>query len=260
VIVEDERGPDGAVARAATVFLTGRECPWRCTMCDLWKYTTVANTPVGAIPRQLDQALAEIGPDVRTIKLYNAGSFFDPRAVPEADYPDIASRLARFSRVVVESHPALVGPRLDLWKALLPARLEVAMGLETAHPEALAQLNKGMTVYGFQQAARELRVRGVDLRVFLLAPAPGVPPAEQEVWILRSLELALECGASVVSLIPLRGAEPPRLQDLLRWFAASLAHARGRARVFLDLWDLEGSAAHRGLLQAMNHQQAACRP
>ena len=39
VIVEDEYGEDGAIARVATVFLTGRECPWRCVMCDLWRYT-----------------------------------------------------------------------------------------------------------------------------------------------------------------------------------------------------------------------------
>ena len=50
LIVEDERTADGAVARVATVFLTGRECPWRCAMCDLWRYTTVADTPRGRDP------------------------------------------------------------------------------------------------------------------------------------------------------------------------------------------------------------------
>src|SRR5438067_1389138 len=30
IAVEDERAADGTIARSATVFLTGRECPWRC--------------------------------------------------------------------------------------------------------------------------------------------------------------------------------------------------------------------------------------
>jgi hypothetical protein len=36
LVVEDERTAEGRAARSATVFLTGRECPWRCVMCDLW--------------------------------------------------------------------------------------------------------------------------------------------------------------------------------------------------------------------------------
>ena len=47
LIVEDERTAEGSIARVATVFLTGRECPWRCAMCDLWRYTTAGDTPAG---------------------------------------------------------------------------------------------------------------------------------------------------------------------------------------------------------------------
>ena len=44
-------------------------------------------------------------PPVSRVKLYNAGSFFDPNAVPREDHAAIASRLEGFERVVVESHP-----------------------------------------------------------------------------------------------------------------------------------------------------------
>src|SRR5579872_4972374 len=80
LIVEDERTDDGPIARVATVFLTGRECPWRCTMCDLWRYTTRDDTPAGAIPAQIDAARAvwrERGESISRIKLYNASNFFD---------------------------------------------------------------------------------------------------------------------------------------------------------------------------------------
>ena len=43
---------------ATTIFLAGRECPWRCVMCDLWRETTEADTPPGAIPHQIEAAPA----------------------------------------------------------------------------------------------------------------------------------------------------------------------------------------------------------
>jgi uncharacterized Fe-S cluster-containing MiaB family protein len=80
LIVEDEATAEGRSARMATVFLTGRECPWRCAMCDLWLHTTVGDTPRGAIPAQLAAARKELARErdpVTRLKLYNAGSFFD---------------------------------------------------------------------------------------------------------------------------------------------------------------------------------------
>jgi uncharacterized Fe-S cluster-containing MiaB family protein len=306
MIVEDERAEDGAIARVATVFLTGRECPWRCVMCDLWRYTIEEDTPVGAIPAQIAAArqavCASAGawaesrvPRVSRIKLYNAGSFFDTRAVPESDYDDIAAQLVGLESVVVESHPALIGARVDRFldalarqrarsgrddaprsEALLP-RLEVAMGLETAHPDALERLHKRVTLERFAQAAGDLRRRDVALRVFLLISPPFIPADEQDAWLLRSVDFAFACGASVVSLVPTRPGNgalealqeegrftAPTLEDIERSFAAALVHAQ-RGRIFVDLWDLErfadagldasGFAARRERLRLMNLEQ-----
>ncbi len=284
LLVEDERAADGTIARVATVFLTGRECPWRCVMCDLWQHTTESDTPRGAIAAQVAAAckiLDESGEHVGQIKLYNAGSFFDPRAVPDDDYDAVAADLARFPRIIVESHPSLVGARtarfLDaLRRHQATPALEVAMGLETAHPGALERLHKRMTVDGFLLAAHRLESLGVALRVFVLVSPPFVPAAEQDEWLLRSIDTALAAGASVVSLIPTRPGNgaleglagegsflSPRLHDLER----SLALARdlvpdGGARIFADVWDLERFAdcarcldARRARLRAMNLEQ-----
>ena len=277
-VVEDERTHDGTIARVATVLLTGRECPWRCAMCDLWQYTLEEDTPRGAIPGQIADAMKALpdGPDrVSQIKLYNAGSFFDPRAVPEDDYDAVAALLTGLDRVIVESHPSLVGPRVDRFAAALDARLEVAMGLETVHPDALELLHKRMTVEMFSGAASRLRERGVALRVFLLIHPPFVPDAEQDGWLARSVEHALACGATAVSLIPTRAGNgamealaaeghfrAPSLGDVERSMELALAQARGCGRVFVDLWDIERLAdgehdfdARRARLQAMNLQQ-----
>src|SRR4051794_23540989 len=190
--VEDEVTERGDVARVGTIFLTGRECPWRCAMCDLWRFTTRADTPAGAIPAQVAAARQywrDRDEPVARIKLYNASNFFDPHAVPETDYPAIASALAGMDQVIVESHPSLIGPRVERFASMLQdPSLEVAMGLETVHPAALEGLNKRMTTDDFAQAAAWLRERGISLRVFLLIYPPFIAIEEQDRWLLESVE------------------------------------------------------------------------
>lgn len=252
--VEEERSDSGEIVPVATVFLTNRECPWRCVMCDLWQNTVVEPVSAGAIPEQIDRALAGLaagGPAPRQIKLYNSGSFFDVRAVPPDDHPAIAQCVDSFERVIVECHPSLVGPEVLRFRDRLAGRLEVAMGLETAHPAVLEKLNKGMTLEDFMRAAEFLMEQGVVLRAFILVRPPFLPEeAEAQHWALRSIDFAFDCGASVVSLIPTRegnGAmealetlgqfSPPRLEDLEA--AAEYGISLRRGRVFADLWDLE---------------------
>jgi archaeosine synthase beta-subunit len=247
--VEEERGESGEGASIATIFLTNRECPWRCLMCDLWKHTLTETVPVGAIPAQIDHALSRL-PPARRIKLYNSGSFFDPRAIPPEDHPAIADRLRGFERVIVECHPALVGESVVRFRGRLTGRLEVALGLEIAHPEVLLKLNKRMTLDQFRRAAEFLRDHGIALRVFILVKPPFLDEAEALTWAKRSLDFAFDCGAAAAALIPTRlgnGAlealaaqgqfAPPRLGTL----EAALDYGVGlrRGRVFADLWDLE---------------------
>jgi len=458
-LVEEERAESGAIVSVATIFLTNRECPWRCVMCDLWKNTLTETVPSGAIPAQIDYALAELSkqrsagfqpassgdivvagdcreqresrdapavmptrkmslkrhspsprpsppgegeacaarsplpsarlklpsmmPALRQIKLYNSGSFFDPRAVPPEDHEAIAQRAATFERVIVECHPALIGesalkfrdllsatdangvdlppvrelslkkrppsPRGEnspkqfsapralepasrpLTPPLLPSegervpegrvrgklqaqgepdspdqvsgprvplrrvhtsggghgraattRLEVAMGLETAHPQVLEKLNKRMTLDQFRRAAEFLQKNDIALRVFILVKPPLLDETEALLWAKRSIDFAFDCGATVASLIPTRFVNcaletlaengefsPPKLATL----EAALDYGVGldRGRVFADLWDLEKFSdcpacfkQRRSRLREMNLRQvirprAACR-
>jgi archaeosine synthase beta-subunit len=248
-LVEPEVGPDGQPVDVATVFLTNRECPYRCLMCDLWRNTLAESVPDGAIAAQVRHALERL-PPARHLKLYNAGSFFDPRAIPPSEYPEIARLAAPFERVIVECHPALVGPRCLAFRDRLAGRLEVAMGLETAHPGVLSRLNKRMTLAQFRQAAAFLSEEGIDLRVFILVRPPWMSESEGIVWAERSLEFAFECGAAVCSLIPTRAGngamealaaagefEPPALASLE--LAQEYGLRRGAGRVFADLWEIE---------------------
>lgn len=249
-VVEPECSRDFRVEDVATIFLTNRECPFKCLFCDLWKNTTDERVPVGAIPDQIDYALARL-PTAQHVKLYNSGNFFDPQAIPREDYAAIAERVRNFRTVIVENHPLLCGDACLEFRDLLGAhtRLEVAMGLETAHPEILGRLNKRMTVEDFQSAAEFLRGGGIDVRAFILLNPPLLNESEGVAWAIRSLELAFDAGASCCTVIPTRAGNGimdrleqeglfsvPRLESLELALEAGLALRRGR--VFVDLWDI----------------------
>jgi uncharacterized Fe-S cluster-containing MiaB family protein len=263
-LAEEERSSCGEIDLVNTLFLTNRQCPWRCVMCDLWQNTLTESVPVGAIPAQIEYALALL-PAARVIKLYNSGSFFDPRAIPVVDYPAVARLLDGFERVIVESHPALIGDNCFRFRDLISGRLEVAMGLETVHPEVLRNLNKGMTLEQFSSAANLLLRNGIDLRAFILVKPPTLSESEGLYWGERSLDFASSCGATAASLIPTRGFSPPSIRTLEACQEHGLRLQQGR--VFADLWDLEKFstcdacyAARYNRLRAMNLGQTVPAP
>ncbi len=166
------------------------------------------------------------------------------------------------------------------------ARLEVAMGLETVHPEVLARLNKRMTVETFLQAAHFLHDNDIDLRVFLLVRPPWLSEEEGRQWAMRSLDVAfVDARALVACVIPTRAGNgamdalqgsgeftPPTLASLeavteygVRLCTSlnqSAGTMRGMRRVFADLWDVEKfydcstcAPQRTARITAMNHTQ-----
>ena len=185
---------------------------------------------------------------VRQVKLYNSGSFFDTQAIPREDWKAIADLVNGFERVIVECHPALVTEAVGEFAEMIDARLEVAMGLETAHPEVLGMLNKRMTLGMFAGAAELLHEMEVDLRTFILVKPPFMDDEAAVRWGKKSIDFAVECGARVVALIPTRAGNGA-LDELARQgqFSepqldmveeiADFGVGLGKARVFADLWD-----------------------
>jgi radical SAM enzyme (TIGR01210 family) len=235
-------------------------------MCDLWKHTTIAPTPLGAIPAQLDFALSQLPPALH-VKLYNSSNFFDGNAIPRADWPAIAERVRGFETVIVENHPRLVSDRCGEFQQLCGTQLEVALGLETSHAPTLARLNKQMTVRDFEDACRVLRRQQILIRVFILLKPPGTTEGDAIEQSIESLRLAFDSGADVCSVIPVRPGngmmehlqtvglfEPPRLSSLITVLETALSWGRGR--VFADLWDAPRFADCAATAEAqINHLQ-----
>jgi radical SAM enzyme (TIGR01210 family) len=252
-LVEMERRPDGRLERALTVFLAGAECPFTCSFCDLWQWTIDGPTPPGALAAQLETVLRSLQePIPHRLKLYTASNFFDRRAVPREDYAELARLATPFASVTVESHASTIGAAtLEFARALGETRsLEVAVGLETIHPQAMAQLNKRLDLARFDEATHYLADAGIDLRTFVLLGAPYVPADESVEWTVRTVTHAVRRGASVVSIIPVRGGngEMERLRELGAFTPPTLGQleealdrcvALGGTVVTADLWDVE---------------------
>ena len=252
---EPEFSRFGCVEDVATIFLTNRECPFRCLMCDLWKNTTDETVPVGAIPAQIDWALRQLLP-ARHIKLYNSGNFFDLKAIPLADWPAIADRLRDFDTVIVENHPNLCGDSCAEFQQLCETQLEVALGLETSHEETLSKLNKQMTTQDFARACAFLLKNQILIRAFVLLKPPGTLEEQGVARAIDSVRFAFDCGVNCCAVIPVRAGNgimeqlqsagefsPPRLSSLEAVLHETLSWKRGR--VFADLWDARQFADNR---------------
>lgn len=247
---EEEVQADGQLRSVNTLFLTNRECPFKCVMCDLWRHTLDEPTPAGAIPAQIEYALNHL-PQSDIIKLYNSGNFFDGKAIPKADYEKIADLLSEYRHVVVENHPKLIGTFISDFKELLNGSFEVAMGLESIHPDVLPRLNKQITKENFRKATEFLTSQGISVRAFILLNPPFLTdPIENIEWCLKSVEFAFDCGVSACSIIPTRDGNgimeklreegeyiPPTLAAFEDVFDQAMNLNSGR--IFADVWDLE---------------------
>ena len=241
-------------------------------MCDLWKNTTDQSVAPGDIPAQIQYALHQL-PPASQVKLYNSGNFFDKKAIPLEDYSAIAQLVTDFDRVIIENHPKLCNKDCLAFRDLIPGQLEIAMGLETVHPDVLPRLNKRMTLDDFERATSYLLKHDIDVRAFILLRPPYLNEEEGIEWAIKSLEFAFSIGVQCCAVIPTRpgnGAvdalqnvgffEMPALSSIEHVLEAGLAMNKGR--VFMDLWDLERfydcslcGPARKTRLHQMNLQQ-----
>jgi archaeosine synthase beta-subunit len=247
-LVEKERTPSGKIEDTGIIFLTNRECPYHCLMCDLWKNTTDVSVPAGSIPMQIELALSHMAP-ARHLKLYNSGSFFDERAIPSTDYEKIADLVSGFETVIVESHPRLINEKCLRLRDMLKPELQVAMGLETVHPEILRKLNKRMTLEDFENTVKFLSRHNIRSRSFILLRPPFLSESEGVQWAERSLDFAFQAGVECCTIIPVRPGNgamdellengdftPPDIRSLESVLEYGIGLKEGR--VFADVWDL----------------------
>jgi radical SAM enzyme (TIGR01210 family) len=247
-LVEKERTISGKIEDTGIIFLTNRECPFHCLMCDLWKNTTDKSVPAGAIPAQIAWALERM-PQVKHLKLYNSGNFFDERAIPSEDYKEIASLLKKFKTVIIECHPKLINDKCLRFREMLKPELHIALGLETVHPNILQNLNKHMTLQDFSNSVDFLTNHNIHTRAFILLRPPLLSESDGIYWAERSIDFAFSSGVECCTIIPVRSGNGamdflmkkgdfnlPEIHSLETVLEYGIGLKSGR--VFADVWDL----------------------
>jgi len=240
---------NGEIEDIATIFLTNRECPFRCLMCDLWKNTTDETVPIGAIPKQIENALENL-PSTNHIKLYNSGNFFDKKAIPPHDYEAIISLIQGFDTVLVENHPKFIDQNVIDFRDKLKTDLQIAIGLETVHPEVLPKLNKRMTLEDFSKSVNFLKNHDILSRAFILLRPPFLDEGEGVIWAKKSIDFAFDSEVECCTVIPTRSGNgtlnmlesqgnfhSPNIESVEKVLEYGISLKKGR--VFADLWDLE---------------------
>lgn len=248
-IVEKELSPSGSVDEVLTIFLTNRECPFHCLMCDLWKNTTDYTLSDGMIAGQIEWVLNQ-APAVKHVKLYNSGSFFDTGAIPVNEYERVAGLLKGFDTVIVESHPAFIGEKCIEFRDAIKADLQVAVGLECVNINILERLNKRMTLDDFTGSVSFLLDNDIFTRAFILLRPPFISEHDGIFWAERSIDFAFDAGVECCVIIPVRGGNgameklaekglfsPPDIRSLEKVLEYGIEKQAGR--VFADTWDLK---------------------
>lgn len=263
-VVEREPVRGGKTIRTGTYLLTGSECRFRCSFCDLWRYTLDTSTPVGTLTHQiqsLHRELASSETEIEWLKLYNAANFFDPYNVPVGDYESIASECQTMQRVVVENHALLTASKVGLsrirtFQNLLSPALEVAMGLESIDPNAIQVMNKLLHRSAFERACDRLLEMGIAIRAFVILQPAGTRASEAVDWAVRTCQYAFRLGVERCGVLPARRGngwmdrmeregfwKPPDLAVVERTLRRLFAERESEAQmVTVDLWDWDSLA------------------
>ena len=165
-----------------------------------------------------------------------------------AKNPDRKLSKNDFETVIVENHPGLCGKRVYDFQHGLAGQLEIALGLETVHPQVLPWLNKQMTLPQYRATVEDLVAHDVRVRTFILVKPPFLNEQEGVFWAMESMRFAFKCGVECCSMVPVRGGNglmdrlqqdgdftPPTVASLEQVLVAGLE--MGGGRVFMDLWD-----------------------
>jgi len=155
-----------------------------------------------------------------------------------------------FETVIVESHPFFIGKYSLLFRDLLKPALQVAIGLETVHPEVLLRLNKHMTLSDFDHAVSFLISHGVSTRAFILLRPPFLSETEGIYWAKKSIDFAFRAGVSYCSVIPVRSGNgaldvlaennyfsQPDIKSLEHVIEYGIGLKSGT--VIADIWDID---------------------
>lgn len=199
---------DGAVD-AGVVILPTRGCSWGrgsgCTMCGYVYDSAPSKIPKGELMQKFDEAMERLM-GVEYLKIFNSGSFFDPRELSQDTARDILSRIngRGIKRVQVESRPEFLKKEvLEAAKEASAAELEIGLGVETTNDRIRRDcINKNASMEDFERAIALCDGMDIPVKAYLLIKPPFLTEGEAVQDAINSGVAVYEAGASRISFNP----------------------------------------------------------
>jgi len=208
---------DGKLVDAGVVILRTTGCSHfhngGCSMCG-YNIESESSVTAEALLRQFESAAKEVG-DVQFLKVYTSGSFLDECEIPA----DVAGRVREHCRdksirLLFESRPEYVtSSKLDDITNIHDD-LEIGLGLESSNDRVLKySINKGFTVRDYENAARLISEKDLDIRTYVLLKPPFLTESEAIADSISTIRFAA-AKSKTISLNPVnvqRGTMVERL-------------------------------------------------
>ncbi len=211
----------GGPGKEFTVILKTKGCGWAlsesggCSMCGYVQDSCAQEIDPARIIDQFDFALQakrqeiEKDSDKYSLKIFNSGSFFDDREVPQSVRRSIYERIAKINNVkevVFESRPEYLNAETlaELKNDLKNNYIEIGIGLESVSDYVrINYINKGFLFKEFVEKLKLCKELGVGVKAYLMFKPPflGEQAAIDDCAV--SIRRLIELEVNSISINPL---------------------------------------------------------
>jgi radical SAM enzyme (TIGR01210 family) len=205
---KEEDTLEGRVVDTGVVLLPTRGCSWGrisgCTMCGyVYDAGDMNDSKLANVFSETASALG----DVKYLKIFTSGSFFDRREVSETLSQSIIQVINEMGveQLQVESRPEYIkNDVLSLAVEELDSRLEVGIGLETSSDLVREKcVNKGFSFADYEEAVQICNSQDALVKTYLLLKPPFMIEREAISDTVKSAKDAELAGSTKISINPM---------------------------------------------------------
>lgn len=201
-----------------TLVIPTRGCSWAlsetggCSVCGYVNDSSYGKIiPTQRILDEIDHSLSQVDSNKPIeYKLFNSGSFFDEKDVPQRlrlQIVDIIRKEPRIVQLSVECRPEYLISHLDVIKEtkkiLGSIRLEIGVGLESSNNAILTDCwNKGFSIEDYRKSVQIIRAFEIRIKSYILIKPPFLTEIEAINDSIKTTCDAIKIGTDVISFNP----------------------------------------------------------
>ena len=149
--------------------------------------------------------------EVKAVKLYNSGSFLDPKEIPIKSQKSIMAKIASFDHIqefVIECLPEIINQQANVLEELVRIfnnkPIYIGVGLESSNAYILrSYVNKPFTFENqFLKCVQNAEKVGALVKPYLLLKPPFLTEEESLIDAINSIKDAFSSGCKIISLNP----------------------------------------------------------